>query len=547
MSSRRNRQLARLLLLSVLVAGWAAGSTSNSSAYSNSSASRAAGPSRASVTVRLANTFAGTFDPQLVAGDHGTVAVVWYPYDRLIAMDPKTGKLTPYLATAWKITSKAVTFTIRKGATCSDGTPVTAGVVGNSLKRLVSDDIVAHSKFAWGRYYLGPGPYAITANNKTRTVTFAESVTNTELIYAFLWPQLGIICPAGFSSTADFTHHSYGSGPYVITNVSADTVTMQRRPNWNWGPEGAKNSNPGVPNTILLQGINNETTAANAMLTGQIQAGPLFGPDVARLKANKSIHESDFFSFISEYMYFNEDAGHPTADPAVRHALMYTITQGAWLQAAMGGNGRITPTGVLEPGTRCYDPHTAKLLPRPVGALDKAKAILLADGYTFTNGQMMKDGKQLSITVLSAPNSASGPQYVQSQIQKLGINVTLSSADPGTNLVNLLAGKFDVTFNTTGFAVASPGTALDTWNGLLPPTAGSNGARTNDPVLVKDLATAHASLGCTAWKAVQERLLTNYHMLPLPALEWQWFSIAGMQPIQGFGAHQLPYTVRRSG
>src|SRR3954471_4331461 len=61
----------------------------------------------------------------------GNMVELTFGYERL--MGRAAGfKPVPYLGTPTLVTPKSITFQIRKGATCADGTPVTAQVVGNS-------------------------------------------------------------------------------------------------------------------------------------------------------------------------------------------------------------------------------------------------------------------------------------------------------------------------------------------------------------------------------------------------------------------------------
>src|SRR5437660_6464322 len=74
-----------------------------------------------------------TFDPAKTGAPNMAVQAIQLAYDRLLYLSP-SGKIEPYLASSWTTTPSSATFTIRKGPTCSDGTPITASVVANSLK-----------------------------------------------------------------------------------------------------------------------------------------------------------------------------------------------------------------------------------------------------------------------------------------------------------------------------------------------------------------------------------------------------------------------------
>ena len=66
----------------------------------------------------------GNLNP-LTAIKQTTNSVVTFAYDTLININPD-GKIVPQLAEDWQATPNSVTYTLKDGITCSDGTPLTA-------------------------------------------------------------------------------------------------------------------------------------------------------------------------------------------------------------------------------------------------------------------------------------------------------------------------------------------------------------------------------------------------------------------------------------
>ena len=532
-------RFAGLVLTATIVASCAPATTSGGT---GPGASGTPLPERGNVNVRVTSPFGKTFDPQLDDGAHGTVQLAWTGYDRLIALD-SSGRIVPYLATSWTQTPNSVTFTIRKGATCEDGTPVTPTVVANSFKRLVSPEIVKASPVvAWGRYYLGPGPYTITADDAAGTFTFADQNPYTELLVGFLWPQTGIICPAGFAANADFENHSYGSGPFINESRSAEKVVVRRRPDWSWGPSGRTNAYPGVPDTLTFIPLTNETTVANLLTTGGLDLGKLQGPDVARLLADKSLTSTSAYSAIANNVSFNEGAGHATSDDQVRKAIMTAIDPSAFDKAAYDGRGK-PATSLFMPQTRCYEDES-KLLPSPPGDVNKARSLLLADGYTAgANGKLQKDGKPLTLSIIGDQSQNAGPEYISAQLDKMGATVSLRVLAQGTSTPEVVAGNFDVVTSPSGFPTPTPGLRPQQWDGGKP-TVGSGQFRTTDQTLIDYMNQGYNTLDCEPWIQWQRRLITQSHALPLPALEWLYFG-RGLEPVTIFGNHLDPTSIRR--
>ena len=65
----------------------------------------------------------GALDPA-TAVNGSTNLLLSFAYDTLVHTD-RNNKIVSGLATKWDVTPDSVTFTLAKGATCSDGSPVT--------------------------------------------------------------------------------------------------------------------------------------------------------------------------------------------------------------------------------------------------------------------------------------------------------------------------------------------------------------------------------------------------------------------------------------
>src|SRR5207245_2358407 len=111
-------------------------------------------------------------------------------YDRLIAIGADN-KLIPYLAESWKQTPDEITFTIRNGVTCADGTPLTATAVGDWLKKWTT------ANKAQAERYFRPGPYTITVNDPARTVSLKLAGPFSDAIWGFASNNMGVVCPKG--------------------------------------------------------------------------------------------------------------------------------------------------------------------------------------------------------------------------------------------------------------------------------------------------------------------------------------------------------------
>ncbi|HXO07400.1 MAG TPA: ABC transporter substrate-binding protein, partial [Solirubrobacteraceae bacterium] len=231
-----------------------------------------------------------TFDPAKTGAPNMAVQAIAMTYDRLLYLTPG-GKLEPYLASSWTTTPNSVTFTIRKGPTCSDGTPVTAAVVANSLKY----DAAKSTAAPYLQYLTGPGAVkSITADTSSNTVRVTLTKPYNVLPLAFSIPYLTpIICPAGVAHPKSLSAGPNGSGPYVYdagASQRGSTYVFTLRKNYDWGPEGWTAHKAGIPTKIIDRVATDETTGANLFETGEVDIAPVFGINEQRIAADTSAY-----------------------------------------------------------------------------------------------------------------------------------------------------------------------------------------------------------------------------------------------------------------
>jgi peptide/nickel transport system substrate-binding protein len=472
------------------------------------------------------------------AGNQYSMAV----YDRLVALSPDGSKIVPYVATSWKATLSSVTFTIRNDVTCSDGTKLTPSAIANSYAHLTDPKFLAPNQPATiGSRLLGTGPFTVSADDAAGTFTFNVGRPNNELLQSFAWPHVSIICPAGFEPGADFSKKSYGSGPFVLDSLTADTIRVKRRADWNWGPNNAKGDDAGRPDFITFRVVSNATTVANLLVTGGLDLASVTGPDVARLKS-EGFNESVVQTAVNGFIQINEAPGRVGNDKKVRQALMTAIDPKDWNQVHNAGAGVYSPS-VLTQAHQCFEPETQKLVPTP--DLNRAKALLLEAGYTAgANGKLQKDGKPLTVIVLSDPErfDPSNSEFVAEQFNKLGATASVTP----TSTAIRESGAFDVNINPGFLRIPITG-SLPIFFGGAPPPSGSNLARVVDPVVDELLVKARSEEPgvCTGWKEWQRRIVSEYHALPLTSEAIRWFG-KNMQPVLIMGSYAETYTFRRS-
>jgi peptide/nickel transport system substrate-binding protein len=505
------RQLVPILALASLTL---AGCSSNNSPGGSSTASgHAAG--HANVNVRIGGDWP-TLDPYQTSGNINTDIIDTGVFDRLVALAPDGKTVVPYLATKWDVTSTKLTFTVKSGVTCSDGAVLDAAAIAGSLKYMVTQPEA--------KLLLGAGPYTIT--NDTSTVTIELGKPYSDALYKLTDAHASIICPAGIPMlTAKTSTSVVGSGPYTLAEaVHGDHLKLMARKGWTWGPNGESTDAPGYPSSLTVRVVTDESTAANELLTGQLDVASMTGADVARLSAEKTLTHQTFGGQYLSNLVFNP-SNPALQDQQVRKAISQAIDTKAFMQADTGGYG-ITSPSPFAPNAACYDPTVASLVSPP--SIDTAKATLQADGYSLSGNTMAKAGKALSFTMVTTTQnfSAAGQEYIAATLGKVGIEVKIKSVDASTYNQLLVAGNYDIAQQLLSGGGPAPGDYMLYMTG---PSFKNGGGNTSidDPAVNSLVQAAFASTPesqCQAWSAVQQAVIRNNDVLPLDQQVKQYFT-----------------------
>jgi peptide/nickel transport system substrate-binding protein len=340
-------------------------------------------------------------------------------YEGMLAYAPdKDGKtrIVGALAESWTVTPTSITFKLRKGPKCADGTLVTPALVLRSWRRMLEVSTTLPLAFGGsqggdGKPPTGVGPFSISGSNRTGTVTFRATKPNNELIYGFLGPYGGlpggtarIVCPAGLNNPERMKTEMFGTGPYQVVEAShLDKAVLKLRRDYTWGPNGIKASTRGLPDTIVYKVVPNDTTAANLFLTGELDVGEVAAPERPRLIASRKFWLGYERSKITTtYLAFN--TRRPLlADISLRTALTMVVSPKTYDIAVNGQNsGNVINATFVTPAGDCHDPDATKLLPQ--GTVAEARALLGRRGYTYRGDDLYSpSGQKVTFEFLGSP------------------------------------------------------------------------------------------------------------------------------------------------
>lgn len=405
-------------------------------------------------------------------------------YDTLVTFEP--GKTTPVpdLAASWKGTkdAKSFTFTLADAA-FSDGTPVTSADVKFSLDRLVNMQ--------------GSGAFLLDGVSVTapdaKTVVVTSKKANPALLRILATPPTSILnskvlkahggTDAKDANKTDKAEAylqtaSAGSGPYVLDSAQQNQqYTLSANPKY-WGE--AK----GFPK-VVVRNMAAPTQLLNVQRGSNEIALDLSGQQAGTLKSNGALQVTTDASVNIFDVEANMDSSvSPTGDPAVRKAIRLALDYAGY--ARLSGAGAAQAPGVIPS--------------QFLGALSQSDAVK-QDLNAAKAALAGKSGIKLKIAYPSdaTPNGvsfASVAQKVKSDLNKIGIDVTLDGSPAVTFLKNYAAGKNQLSVSYWGPDYPDP-------NDYLVYAPGSTGRAANAKWKASD-APEIAALGAKAGSTLDD-------------------------------------------
>lgn len=361
-----------------------------------------------------------SMDPAAITGGEA-VQILNNLYDALVELDPKTGALSPRLATSWKVSddNMSVTFTLRPGATFASGNPITAQDVKFSYDRLMTLGQAQSSNLA--------------SRGFTAEAIDTQFVVVDDMTFQLNLPQaddpkliLMYLSQAGVGSILDsklvqdnagddmgqqfLTNNSAGSGAFTLGQWRANEYVILTRNDAFWGDAPAMKR-------VLMRHLPESQSQRLGLAQGDLDVGfSLAAPDLRALEEDKNITVETVPS--NGFYYLAASVGDEKfANPKVREALRYLIDYD-------GINGAIMPFfGVKRQGV--INSRAFGAMEDPGYALDveKAKALLAEAGYP--------DGFDTTLRVISTQEFLDSATAIQGTLAQAGINAEIITGDGG--------------------------------------------------------------------------------------------------------------------
>ena len=380
-------------------------------------------------------------------------------YEFLTTYDPKDEHPVPGLASSWTHTpdGRTWTYTIRGGATWSDGQPITARDAAFTFNLIMTNKDAATAN---GNFVANFA--TVTAPNDTTLVITTKAPQATML--ALDVPIVPQHVWAGVTDIAKYTnlptpgHPVVGSGAYVLTDFrDAQFVKLAANPHY-WR---------GAPKIGELDFVHFDDTNAEvqALIKGDLDlVNGLTAAQFDSLKGHAGITTNQAVGGRFVDLVMNTGAATNTGTPIgdgnpnlkdirLRTAIAEAIDPRTLVQQVYGGYAQLG-TGYIPDKFAAYHWNPA---PRQARPFDPAAANTALDAAGYPKGpngiRVGKDGKPLNLRLIG---STGGPQqtqmaaYVKNWLAAIGIgvNVQMLSSSKLNDVTS--AGDFDLAFSGWG-------------------------------------------------------------------------------------------------
>jgi peptide/nickel transport system substrate-binding protein len=407
------------------------------------------------------STWTCQFNPFNAAVTLTTFGFIYEPLEYVnILASNGSNQTTPWLATSsqWSSDFKTLTFTVRKGATWSDGQPFTAADVGYTFNAMKSDKAIDLNAL----WTADGGPLtSVTVNGDQVALKF----TSASQPYFYLVADQTPIVPMHIWSKLDQSKlHSYtdtqpvGTGPYMMSNCAPQNIKYLNNPHY-W------QSSPGHPIPAVREVdypafLSN--TSANLFLSqGQAQWGGQYVPNIQSFYISKDpSHRHYWFAPVLNVSLVPNLNNPLLSQLPVRQAIAYAINKPT--VSRLGESGYQQPanqTGVVTP---TYQSWLDTSLTQPTYDPAKAQQILSSAGFTKGSDGIYKDrsGNPLSFTIKTISGYSdwdASLQLITQQLKAAGIAVTVQDENSGPYTTDLQTGKFELAYAGSGGPAPSPG------------------------------------------------------------------------------------------
>jgi len=381
-----------------------------------------------------------TFDPLLVQ-DEASDTVRYLTGGVLVRLNRRTQELEPELAASWTVSEngRRIDFKLRPDIRFSDGSPVTAADVADTMRRAM--DPAVHSPIG-DQFRSGPGDVQTTITSPAViTIRFPAPVS----ALALQFDQLAIEPkkPAQGSRPS--------AGPFMLGEYKAGDYVLLRRNPYYWKRDAHNRQLPYL-DAIRLDIQQNRDLEAVRYNRGQIDFIDKLDAELyERIAAESPKDAVDAGpSLDALLMWFNQSPSAPIAaarkqwfsSATFRRAVSYAIHRDDLCRIVFRGHAR-PAAGLVSPSNRLW--FNASLHPDPFSK-EKALELFRSAGFHQDGGTMRdKSGNPVEFSI--ATNSGNKVHermlaMIQQDLAQFGIRVRVVAID-FPSLIERITRTFD--------------------------------------------------------------------------------------------------------
>ncbi|WP_241255636.1 ABC transporter substrate-binding protein [Candidatus Protofrankia californiensis] len=450
-------------------------------------------------------------DPQNNSSN-GNTAISRQLVSSLTDQDPATGKIVPWLASKFEASASATefTFTLRAGATFSDGEPVDAAAVKanfDTIVKLGAVDAVAAS-------YLAGYQGTTVVDSHTAKVTFSRP--NAQFPQATSTAALGLLSPASLARTPDDRCQGRGlagAGPFVLKDtVQGQEIRLTRRTDYAWGSPVWKHQGAAYLDGIDYKVVPESGVRVGSLLSSQVDAViGIDARDEQRLASGSATELSRPVPGVTYNLTANTQRP-LLADASVRKALTKGIDRATIVRTLL--TDRYHPaTSILTSSTPSYANLSADLAYDPSGA----RVLLDAGGWQAgSDGIRTKDGKRLTLSLIyPGVDTASRNvlQLVQSQLNAIGVDAQLNGLPLNQLAPDQEAGRYDLLW--FGLTRADPDVLSTVFSTTTKNRAHLPAGNPLDTLLAKQSETIDAAERTALVEQAQRQIVQQAYAIPV--------------------------------
>lgn len=353
---------------------------------------------------------ATSLDFTAVGGAAIPAALMNNVYETLVRINPGSGAVEPGLATSWDVSESSTkyVFRLRDGVKFSNGDDFTAESAAFSINYVKAQWSNGISK------QMAPVKTAEATASHELTVTLEHPSNN------WLWSMAtatgAMMTPSG---VADLATRPVGTGPFVVAGFSPSKfVHLGVNPDY-WGTPAAQD--------VTIQYFPDTVSSVNALESG--------GVDVVWAVQNPELLTNlpdgiskEVGTTNGEVLLSMNNHAAPFTDPRVRQAVAFGIDRHAANDVVWDGLAADTGGAPVPP----TDPWTQEKDYYPFDP-DRARALMEEAGAV---------GSKLTITTPTLPYAQTLSELLYSQLEAIGFDVTLESAEfPAVWLSQVMGAK----------------------------------------------------------------------------------------------------------